>query len=158
MNSAISVFQGPVVYGTVQFIQSGKFVDLIINLSGLKKNGLHGFHIHTFGDLSDGCNSACSHFNPYNKTHGCPGMKNRHVGDLGNLITDSEGNARYIFRDDVIKLSGKASIIGRMLIIHQDPDDCGQAQGPLRAESLKTGNAGKRIACAVVGIFSGKIK
>jgi Cu-Zn family superoxide dismutase len=38
-----------------------------------------------------------------------------------------------------------------MLIIHQDPDDCGQGQGPLRAESLKTGNAGKRIACAVIG-------
>jgi len=152
MNSAISVFQGPIVYGTVQFIENGKFVDLIINLSGLKKNGLHGFHIHTFGDLSDGCNSACAHFNPYNKTHGCPGMKNRHVGDLGNIITDSEGNARYIFRDDIIKLKGNASIIGRMLIIHQDPDDCGQAQGALRAESLKTGNSGKRIACAVIGI------
>jgi Cu-Zn family superoxide dismutase len=152
MNSAISVFQGPIVYGTVQFIESGKFVNIILNLSGLKKNGLHGFHVHTFGDLSDGCNSACAHFNPYNKTHGCPGMKNRHVGDLGNIITDSEGNARYIFIDDVIKLKGEANIIGRMLIIHQDSDDCGQAQGPFRAESLKTGNSGKRIACAVIGI------
>ena len=32
----------------------------------------------TYGDLSDGCNSACAHFNPFGNTHGCPGMKNRH--------------------------------------------------------------------------------
>jgi Cu-Zn family superoxide dismutase len=42
----------------------------------------------------------------------------------------------------------KANIIGRGLIIHADKDDCGQG-GNL--ESLKTGNAGKRIACAVIG-------
>ena len=38
--------------------------------------------------------------------------------------------------------------MGRGLIIHADKDDCGQG-GNL--ESLKTGNAGKRIACAVIG-------
>jgi Cu-Zn family superoxide dismutase len=76
-------------------------------------------------------------------------MLNRHVGDLGNIETDSLGNAKYTFYDDHIKLSGiKSNIIGRGLIIHEDPDDCGQG---LKPESLKTGNAGKRIACAVIG-------
>jgi hypothetical protein len=89
------------------------------------------------------------HFNPYNKTHGAPGMKERHVGDLGNIETNSKGEAQYVFYDDVIKLRGtKANIIGRGLIIHADEDDCGVGGD---AESLKTGNAGKRIACAVIG-------
>lgn len=93
--------------------------------------------------------SMCSHFNPYNMTHGCPGMIDRHVGDLGNLQTNNKGEAKYSFYDDCIKLRGtKANIIGRGLIIHEDPDDCGQGGN---TGSLKTGNAGKRIACAVIG-------
>jgi Cu-Zn family superoxide dismutase len=149
--SAIAVFQGK-IHGTVRFRQQGKLVDIYIDLKGLSKNGLHGFHVHEYGDLSDGCNSACAHFNPFKTKHGCPGMKERHVGDLGNLRTDLFGNAYYVITDDLIKLTGTVTnIIGRMLIIHQDYDDCGQGIGELRQESLKTGNAGKRIACAVIG-------
>ena len=90
----------------------------------------------------------CAHFNPFNKNHGCPGMSERHVGDLGNLVSDIFGNANYTFYDNVIKLNGIANIIGRGLIIHADQDDCGNGGNK---ESLKTGNAGKRIACAVIG-------
>ena len=79
-------------------------------------------------------------------------MRNRHVGDLGNIYTDNNGVARYTFRDDLIKLTGKHNIIGRGLVIHEKPDDCGLGQGHEREESLKTGNAGKRIACAVIGL------
>jgi Cu-Zn family superoxide dismutase len=92
--------------------------------------------------------SACAHFNPTNKKHGCPGNKERHVGDLGNIQADKNGSAKYIFYDNVIRLSGKNSIIGRSIIIHADEDDCGTGGNE---ESLKTGNAGKRIACAVIG-------
>ena len=151
--SAIAVFQGPEVYGTVRFKQDNKIVNIYINLSGtgLIPNGQQGFHIHEYGDLSDGCNSACAHYNPFGKLHGCPGASERHVGDLGNLNIDLFGNAKYSTSDDVISLSGNYSIIGRSLIVHQNKDDCGLGQGPLREESLKTGNAGKRIACAVIG-------
>jgi len=152
--NAIAVFQGPKVFGTVQFIQNSENVSLFINLSGpgLIPNAQQGFHIHEYGDLSEGCKSACAHYNPFGKSHGCPGMENRHVGDLGNLNIDMFGNANYTTTDNVIQLSGKYSIIGRSLIIHKDKDDCGQGQGELRLESLKTGNAGERIACAVIGI------
>ena len=81
-----------------------------------------------------------------------PGMPERHVGDLGNIQTDINGNANYTTYDDCIKLRGYTSnIIGRILIIHADQDDCGKGTGAARAESLKTGNSGKRIACAVIG-------
>ena len=149
--TAIAVFNGPTIKGTVKFTEdynSGQ-VQIDVNLIGLKKNALHGFHVHESGDLTDKCESMCAHFNPFKKNHGCPGKKERHVGDLGNLKTDAKGNAQYSFYDDAIKLRGtKSNILGRGLIIHADPDDCGNGGN---AESLKTGNAGKRIACAVIG-------
>jgi Cu-Zn family superoxide dismutase len=148
---AVAVFNSVKIKGAVHFVEDLKNNNVIItiNISGLKKNGFHGFHVHEAGDLTDECTSMCAHFNPYHKKHGCPGMKERHVGDLGNIETNSHGEAVYTMVDDVIKLRGsKCNIIGRGLIIHADPDDCGQGGQP---DSLTTGHAGKRIACAVIG-------
>lgn len=147
---AIAVFNDS-IKGYVKFSEdlTNNRVKIDLNISGLLPNSLHGFHVHEAGDLTDKCTSMCAHFNPYHKTHGCPGMKERHIGDLGNITTDSKGKAKYSFNDNCIKLRGtKCNIIGRGLIIHADPDDCGQGGD---TESLKTGNAGKRIACAVIG-------
>jgi Cu-Zn family superoxide dismutase len=148
MNKAIAVFNDK-VKGRVIFTQENDIVFIDIQLSGLKKNALHGFHVHESGNLTQGCKSLCAHFNPYKTNHGCPGAKVRHVGDLGNIITDSQGKSNYIIFDDVIKLKGVCNIIGRGLVIHADPDDCGIGN----AESLKTGNAGERIACAIIGYY-----
>ena len=148
---AIAVFTDDKIKGTVKFTEDlvSNQIKIELNITGLKHNGLHGFHVQEAGDLTDKCNSMCAHFNPYNKKHGCPGTKERHVGDLGNISTNNKGEAKYTFYDNVIKLRGsKANIIGRGLIIHADEDDCGHGGN---AESLKTGNAGKRIACAVIG-------
>jgi len=120
-----------------------------VALSGLKKNHKHGFHIHEYGDMSEGCESMCAHFNPFGKKHGDPNSKNRHVGDLGNIQTDVNGNAKYQFIDSMIKLRGKkCNILGRGLIIHADTDDLGKGMNEL---THITGNAGKRIACSVIG-------
>jgi len=148
---AIAFFDGKQVKGTVRFVEDLKndCVLITVQIVGLKKNALHGFHVHESGDLTSKCDSMCAHFNPYGKTHGCPGMKQRHVGDLGNLKTDAKGNVSYTFADNFIKLRGnKANILGRGLIIHADPDDCGQGGN---SASLINGNAGKRIACAIIG-------
>jgi len=145
----IAVFNEKKIKGVVTFTEENNEVIINIDIQGLKKNGIHGFHIHEAGDLTDHCESLCAHFNPYNKKHGCPGMKERHVGDLGNLIADKNGCAKYMMRDDMIQLRGsKCNILGRGLIIHADPDDCGQGENE---DSLKTGNSGKRIACAIIG-------
>ena len=147
---AISVFNDR-IKGNVKFSEdlTNNRVKIDLNISGLNPNSLHGFHVHEAGDLTDNCISMCAHFNPYGNTHGCPGMVKRHVGDLGNIKSNNKGEARYTFYDNVIKLRGtKCNIIGRGLIIHEDEDDCGKGGN---AESLKTGNAGNRIACAVIG-------
>ena len=145
---AIAVFNHKVT-GTVTFEEDGDYVIMDIQLKGLSKNGLHGFHVHEAGDLTDKCESMCAHFNPYNKQHGGPGSKNRHVGDLGNLKSDKNGNVNIRMSDNMIKLKGKANIIGRGLIIHADEDDLGN--GTNEASKIN-GNSGKRIACAIIGI------
>ena len=147
----IAVFQDKKIKGTVIFTEDLKKNDVIIEitLSGLKKNALLGFHVHEAGDLSDGCASACAHFNPYGKKHGGIDSKERHVGDLGNLVTNNLGEAKYSIRDNIIKLRGsKANIIGRGLVIHEGEDDCGLGG---HEDSLTTGHSGGRSACAVIG-------
>ena len=108
---AIAVFN----HGYVKFTEDLKNnrIKIDLNIKGLSTNSLHGFHVHEAGDLTDHCNTMCSHFNPYNNTHGCPGMTKRHVGDLGNIKTNNKGEAKYTFYDNVIKLRGtKCNIIG----------------------------------------------
>jgi Cu-Zn family superoxide dismutase len=147
---AIAVFNDN-IKGWVKFSEDlvNNCIQVNLNITGLIPKSKHGFHVHEAGDLTDKCTSMCAHFNPYGSNHGCPGIKERHVGDLGNIFANSKGEAKYTFHDDVIKLRGtKCNIIGRGLIIHEDEDDCGKGGN---AESLKTGNAGKRIACAVIG-------
>ena len=145
---AIAVFEGK-INGIVTFEEQGTYTIIDIQLKGLSKNGLHGFHVHEAGDLTYKCESMCAHFNPYNKPHGGPGTKDRHVGDLGNLKTDKNGNVNIRMSDNMIKLKGKANIIGRGLIIHENEDDLGFGTNEL---SKINGNAGKRIACAIIGI------
>ena len=148
---AIAVFDTHKIKGIVRFEEDlqNNCVVLDIHIQGLKKNGLHGFHVHECGDMSDKCESMCAHFNPFHTDHGAPDTKIRHVGDLGNLKTNAQGVAKYRMTDNMIKLRGtKRNIIGRGLIIHADEDDCGRGDYP---DSRPTGHAGKRIACAVIG-------
>ena len=119
------------------------------NITGLS-DGLHGFHIHEYGDLSDGCKSACSHFNPFNKKHGGLHSKERHAGDLGNIESKNKIAKGSLFAKDIcLTKNMKTSVLGRMFIIHDKEDDLGKGGDE---ESLKTGNAGMRLACGVIGI------
>jgi Cu-Zn family superoxide dismutase len=148
--SAIAVFDKKPILGTVRFTEDlqSDCILIDIDMKGLKP-GLHGFHVHEYGDMSDQCESMCAHFNPYGKAHGGPNDKIRHVGDLGNLVVGTDGSVKTRMTDSLIKLRGtKANIIGRGLIIHADEDDLGKGGQP---DSLTTGHAGKRIACAVIG-------
>tara|TARA_B100001778_G_scaffold114709_1_gene94056 strand:- start:638 stop:1249 length:612 start_codon:yes stop_codon:yes gene_type:complete len=149
------------VSGVVHFIDEGKMLHIDYDLQGLS-DGEHGFHIHEYGDLTDGCESACSHFNPYGTTHGSLDSKVRHLGDLGN-ISSKNGVAKGRISTDTLSLNMRKinCIVGRMIIVHADRDDLGLGgldkdgkviDEKVHQESLKTGNAGKRLGCGVIGL------
>ena len=156
---AVCVFQEN---GFILFTPETNKMKITINLKKLKP-GLHGFHVHRYGDLREGCKSLCEHFNPYGTNHGniTDDKDNRHIGDLGNIVVNEKGICNMVIYDKYIKLKGKCSIVGRSIVIHDKPDDLGigglDKQGnivdmKIHKESLKTGNAGKRILCGVIGL------
>ena len=146
------------IEGTVYFKQSvnarGKRgpVGIRYVITGLE-NGAHGFHIHEYGDLTDRCEKACAHFNPHGETHGGLTSNSRHLGDLGNISSKGRKAIGRIVSDSISLETGEwNSIIGRSVIIHEDKDDLGKGG---HTESLRTGNAGRRLACGVIGLAKG---
>lgn len=117
---------------------------LVGRVTGLEP-GEHGFHIHQYGDLSNGCESAGPHFNPDGVDHG--DATEGHVGDLGNITADENGVAEINLILRRVDLSGDRSVVGRAIVVHADEDDLGQGGDE---ESLKTGNAGDRVGCGVI--------
>ena len=133
------------VKGTILLMQAPNTYTLIKGtITGLEP-GLHGFHIHEFGDMSDGCKSMGGHYNPDGLDHG--DINKGHVGDLGNITADESGTAKFTIEAKRIDLIGERSVIGRGFVVHEDQDDLGKGGD---AESLKTGNAGERLACGVI--------
>ncbi|AOW05310.1 superoxide dismutase [Cu-Zn] [Yarrowia lipolytica] len=152
MVKAVAVLRGDSkVSGTVTFEQDSESgpVTVTYDIKGNDPNAERGFHVHEFGDNTNGCTSAGPHFNPFKKNHGGPTDSERHVGDLGNVKTDSEGVAKGVLKDSLLKLTGDNSIVGRTVVIHGGEDDLGKGG---HADSLKTGNAGPRPACGVIGL------
>ena len=141
--AVLSPTKGNSVSGTVTFTRFQTGVKIVADVSGLTP-GLHGFHVHEFGDCSaPDAASAGGHFNPTQTHHGAPDMPFRHVGDFGNLVADASGNAHYERVDTIIVLNGGNSVIGHALIVHEKVDDL---------KTQPTGNAGGRVACGVIGV------
>ncbi|KAJ5227615.1 Superoxide dismutase, partial [Penicillium citrinum] len=139
------------ITGVVNFEQIDEKSPTTISwhLTGNDANAERGFHIHEFGDNTNGCTSAGPHFNPFGRAHGGPGDSERHVGDLGNFKTDAAGNSKGTMKDNLVKLIGLESVLGRTLVIHAGTDDLGKGHD---AESKSTGNAGPRPSCGVIGL------
>ncbi len=74
----------------------------------------------------------------------------RHVGDLGNILAGEDGIGRLEFEDHLIRIyEGETNVIGRSMVVHAKIDDLGKGGDD---ESLKTGNAGPRLGCGVIGL------
>jgi Cu-Zn family superoxide dismutase len=141
--AVLSPTKGSSVSGMVTFETTDKGTRVVAKISGLSP-GKHGFHIHEYGDCSsaDGT-SAGGHFNPAGMPHSGPMMEKRHVGDMGNIEADEDGNATLDYVDPVISLTGPHSVIGYGVIVHAKEDDL---------KSQPTGDAGGRMACGVIGV------
>ena len=131
---------GSQVTGLVTFTKVGDEIQVVADIQNLKP-GKHGFHIHEKGDCSAAdAASAGGHFNPTQKHHGGPTTAEHHAGDLGNIEADASGKAHLDWKGK-LSLSGKDSIIGKSVVVHEKEDD------------LKTdpaGNSGARIACGAI--------
>ena len=141
--AVLSPTKGNNVSGVVTFevVKSG--VKIVADVTGLTP-GLHGFHVHEFGDCTaPDATSAGGHFNPHHMQHGGPDAAVRHAGDLGNLDANASGQAHYERVDTMISLDGADSIIGRAVTVHEKADDL---------KTQPTGNAGARVACGAIGV------
>ncbi|MDR3561206.1 MAG: superoxide dismutase family protein [Negativicutes bacterium] len=98
--------------------------------------GPHGFHIHDHGDcqVGDPCDpfkASGGHWNPTKQPHG------NHPGDFPVLFSN-HGKAYMTFFTDKFCVQ---DVIGKSVIIHQNPDDY---------RSQPAGASGKRLACGVI--------
>ncbi|MBE2273252.1 MAG: superoxide dismutase family protein [Flavobacteriales bacterium] len=140
-NYTINSKSGTQTQGTAKFVQTGKNVEMDLNVYKLTP-GIHAVHIHEKGDCSstDG-SSAGGHWNPTNHDHGKFGSETFHMGDIGNLNADKDGTARLLFKTDKWCIGCKdetKNIVGKSLIIHAGRDDF---------KTQPTGNAGGRVGC-----------
>lgn len=130
------------ISGIVEFEETPEGVLIKAKILNLPE-GKHGFHIHENTQCEGDFESAGGHYNPYNSKHGAPGdnIRNRHVGDLGNLIADEFQVAHYQRVDNIIALRGPRAIIGLAVVIHEHSDNF---------ETQPTGDSGSRIACGII--------
>ncbi len=91
----------------------------------------YAFHIHEFGNCSEGFVHTGNHYNPTKEPHP------KHAGDLVPLM-GNEGYAWLSFYDTRFKIW---EIIGKSVIIHIHPDDF---------TSQPSGNSGEKIGCGVI--------
>lgn len=130
------------VHGIVRFSDTGSGIKITAEVMGLTP-GEHGFHVHEFGDCTaPDATSAGGHFNPSGHKHGAPGSES-HVGDMGNLKADENGNAKLEVTVPHGSITGKNGVLGRGVIVHAKADDL---------KTQPTGDAGGRVACGVIGV------
>ena len=132
--------------GFVKFTQVAEGILVHAELKGLKK-GWHGFHLHAVGKCEGpGFTTAGGHFNPLATSHGYHAAAGPHIGDLPNIYVGSNGQAMVeaFVAHATLKAGEKSSLSdadGTAIVVHAKADDY---------TSQPSGDAGDRVACAVV--------
>lgn len=123
---------------------------LDVTIAGLPP-GPRAIHIHETGECEGDFKSAGGHFNPDGHQHGVLVEGGAHAGDLPNIHVGEDGRLQVeIFANNVTLTKGEKNSLfdadGSALIIHEGVDDY---------KSQPTGDAGGRVACAVLAEKSG---
>ena len=130
----------PNLHGTVTFKQTPKGVLVTAKIYGLPYEsgcnlGIFAFHIHSgtscTGNTADPFADADGHYNP----NGCPHPY--HAGDLPSLF----GNHGYAYMSVLTDRFTVKEIIGKVIIIHRQPDDF---------KTQPAGDSGVKIACGKI--------
>ncbi|WP_139488059.1 superoxide dismutase family protein [Brevibacillus dissolubilis] len=136
----------PRIRGIVTFTEFGRGTWVAVNVEGLPEYrpatagqdpvGPFGFHIHEkgvceIGDPNNPFQGTGGHWNPTNQPHG------NHVSDFPVLFSN-DGRAIMGFYTNRFL---PAEVIGRAVIIHQNPDDY---------RTQPSGDTGKHLACGVI--------
>jgi len=128
----------PKICGKITFTEAPLGVWISAEFMGLPKTqtGFFGFHLHEGGSCKQGAypyySETLGHYNPKKSNHP------KHAGDFPNIIASRRGYAKLFFLTDRFKV---CDIIGRVVVVHLDPDDY---------NSLSSGNSGEKIACGMV--------
>ena len=144
--AATGALMGPgnAARGTVTVEAAPKGVIVKVDATGLTP-GWHGIHFHAVGDCSDvgTFERSKGHVNHEDKQHGLLNPDGPHEGDPPNIYASADGSANVEVSAD-IPLTGSEGLMdanGAALIIHASEDD---------HVSQPIGNAGARVACAVI--------
>lgn len=118
-------------------IRNGTLLSIDIKLP----EGPHAIHIHEYGKCEGpDFSSAGGHYNPFHRRHGIESRSGIHAGDLPNLYVESTGHLKTEIVT-AVRIAGTDKIKHGAIIIHENNDD--YITDP-------AGNAGDRIACAVL--------
>jgi Cu-Zn family superoxide dismutase len=133
--------------GSAKITLTSDGVKIAVKVSQLTP-GEHGLHIHTVGKCEGPAfTSAGGHFNPTNAHHGVHNAQepHPHLGDLMNLVVDTNGKGNASFIANGVTLGDGANSLfhegGTALVIHAKADNL---------MSDPSGNSGDRIACGVI--------
>jgi Cu-Zn family superoxide dismutase len=152
-DSSIATVQAPLVGPrgdavgevTIRGSASATVVRITVRPGGLTP-GWHGLHFHAVGDCSDHGQFQLSkgHVNQFVKKHGLLNPEGPDEGDLPNIFAAADGSANAEVSSHAIRVLGNFGLKdadGSALVIHASEDD--HTAQPI-------GNAGARVACAVI--------
>lgn len=144
--------------GSVSMTEGREGMEVVVEVQDMAP-GFHGLHVHTVGVCEPDSAapddpaqtgdflSAGGHLDVDGDDHG------NHDGDLPPLLVTEDGTARLVVLSDRLTGADVFDQDGAALMIHSARDNFAhvpERYGEPDDETLRTGDAGERVACAVL--------